>query len=134
MPVVAKRVGTDEGVEPVVFGACHAVPVSEPVEPIGIDGEDIEFTLEQSFHDRSMGKLESNSTSTGIDQTGLVELTGVIDPGEHNITSGHGNFTSVNSSPRLGSAPPLYWRSWRNSPQDAYLGFTRREASSSLAH
>ena len=152
MPVGAKGVGTDEGVEPVVFGARHAVPVSEAVELLGIDGEDIESALEQSFDDRSMGQLESHSASTrlpmleqglhefadsdgrmldaelgqflafGIGQTNLMEITAVVDAGEHQITSRHGNSTSVNSGPCLGAASPLYWRSGRNSPRDVHLG------------
>jgi hypothetical protein len=152
MPVGAKRVGTNEGIEAVVFGAGDGVPVSEAVELLGVDGEDIEPTLEQRFDHRSMGQLESDGASRwlsmleegfhefadsdgrmletelgeffpfGIDQTDLMEITAVVDAGEHKITSGHGDFTSVISGPRLGAASPLYWRSGRNSPRDVHLG------------
>jgi hypothetical protein len=152
MPVGAKRIGTDEGVEPVVFGAGHRVAVSEAVELLGIDGEDMESTLEQRFDNRSVGQLECDGASRwlsmleegfhefadsdgrmletelgqffsfGIDQTDLMEITAVVDAGEHKITSGHGDSTSVKSGPRLGAASPLYWRSGRNSPRDVHLG------------
>jgi hypothetical protein len=45
MVVGTKRVGTNERIEPVVFGAGHGVPVSEAVELLGIDSEDMESTL-----------------------------------------------------------------------------------------
>ena len=157
MPVGAKRVGTDEGVEPVVFGTCHAVPVSEAVELLGIDGEDIESTLEQSFHDRSMGQLESNSTSTrlpmlekrfhefadsdgrmletelgqffsfGINQTNLMEVTAVIDAGEHKITSCHRmHLRECWSAPRCRIAPVLAL--WAQLPTGCAPRLTRRDA------
>jgi hypothetical protein len=90
--------------------------------------------LEEGFHEfaDSDGRMLETELgqffSFGIDQTDLMEITAVVDAGEHKIISVHGNCTSVISGPRLGAASPLYWRSGRNSPRDVHLGFTRRDA------
>jgi hypothetical protein len=84
--------------------------------------------LEEGFHEfaDSDGRMLETELgqffSFGIDQTDLMEITAVVDAGEHKIISVHGNCTSVISGPRLGAASPLYWRSGRNSPRDVHLG------------
>jgi hypothetical protein len=158
MPIGAKRVSADEGVESVVFGAGDGVAVSKAVELLGVEGENIEPTLEQSFDHGSMGQLESHGASRwlpmleegfheladskggmletelgeffpfGINQTGLVEITAVVDTGEHKIFSGHGDFTSV--VPVHASVPhrPCTGARSADSPRDVHLGLTRRDA------
>ena len=133
MPVGAKRVGTDEGVEPVVFGTCHAVPVSEAVELLGIDGEDIESTLEQSFHEfaDSDGRMLETELgqffSFGINQTNLMEVTAVVDAGEHKITSCHRmHLRECRSAPRCRIAPVLAL--WAQLPTGCAPRLTRRDA------
>lgn len=158
MPVGTKRIGTDKGVEAVVFGASHGVAVAEAVELLGVEGEDIEPMLEKGFDNGSMGQLESDGASRwlpeleetlhefgdsdgrmleselgeffsfGIDKTGLMEIAAIVDAGEDNVTSGHGNCTSV--IPVHASVPhrPCTGARSADSPRDVHLRLTRRDA------
>jgi hypothetical protein len=92
----AKRVRQDEGIEAVVLGAGHGMAVAEAVELLGIDGIDVNATLEQGFDDGAVGQLDGDGTSNGL-RVAMLEkrIDETVDSHGGMLDAKFGQFTAV---------------------------------------
>jgi hypothetical protein len=61
-----QRIGEDEGVPEVVFGARDHVAVAEAVELLRVHGEDVEAALNEYLHDGGTGCLDRDRRAARV--------------------------------------------------------------------